>query len=54
MGLDLFEQSARIPHVRSSGRGAVWLARLHGVQEAPGSNPGAPTVNLLLVRLPEP
>ena len=26
-----------------SGRGAVRLARLHGVQEALGSNPSAPT-----------
>ena len=26
-----------------SGRGAVRLARLHGVQEVPGSIPGAPT-----------
>ena len=25
------------------GRGAVRLARLHGVQEVPGSIPGAPT-----------
>ena len=28
---------------KSSGRGAVRLACLHGVQEVPGSNPGAPT-----------
>ena len=27
----------------SSGRGAAWLARLLGVQEVPGSNPGGPT-----------
>ena len=26
-----------------TGRGAARLARLHGVQEVPGSNPGAPT-----------
>ena len=26
-----------------SGRSAAWLARLHGVQEAGGSNPLAPT-----------
>ena len=26
-----------------SGRGAAWLARLLGVQEVPGSNPGGPT-----------
>ncbi len=29
--------------IRSSGRGAAWLARLLGVQEVPGSNPGGPT-----------
>src|SRR5205807_3441748 len=28
---------------RRSGRGAVWLARLNGVQEVAGSNPVAPT-----------
>src|SRR5262245_46789380 len=28
-----------------SGRGAVWLARLNGVQEVAGSNPVAPTVS---------
>src|SRR6516162_3776512 len=28
---------------QSSGRGAVWLARLNGVQEVAGSNPVAPT-----------
>ena len=27
----------------TSGRGAAWLARLLGVQEVPGSNPGGPT-----------
>ncbi len=27
----------------ASGRGAAWLARLLGVQEVPGSNPGGPT-----------
>jgi hypothetical protein len=30
-----------LPHW--TGRGAVRLARLHGVQEVPGSIPGAPT-----------
>ena len=30
-----------------SGRGAVRLARLHGVQEVGGSNPLAPTENRL-------
>src|SRR5579885_2881811 len=29
-----------------SGRGAAWLARLLGVQEVPGSNPGGPTKEL--------
>src|SRR5579871_1703308 len=28
---------------KPSGRGAVWLARLNGVQEVAGSNPVAPT-----------
>ena len=31
----------------TSGRSAVRLARLHGVQEVPGSTPGAPTGDLL-------
>ncbi len=29
---------------RVSGCGAAWLARLLGVQEVPGSNPGSPTI----------
>jgi hypothetical protein len=29
--------------VTGPGRGAVWLARLNGVQEVAGSNPVAPT-----------
>ncbi len=29
--------------MKRSGRGAAWLARLLGVQEVPGSNPGGPT-----------
>jgi hypothetical protein len=29
--------------MESSGCGAAWLARLLGVQEVPGSNPGSPT-----------
>ena len=33
-----------------SGHGAVWLARLHGVQEVYGSNPYAPTNNSQLSR----
>src|SRR5579859_588482 len=33
----------------SSGRGAAWLARLLGVQEVPGSNPGGPTNTPMLV-----
>src|SRR5579872_217527 len=32
-----------IDYKRASGRGAAWLARLLGVQEVPGSNPGGPT-----------
>ena len=31
-----------------SGRGAARLARLHGVQEVGGSNPLAPTEDLLV------
>jgi hypothetical protein len=31
----------KVVHV--SGCGAAWLARLLGVQEVPGSNPGSPT-----------
>ena len=31
----------------SSGCGAAWLARLLGVQEVPGSNPGSPTKYLI-------
>jgi hypothetical protein len=31
--------------MKNSGRGAAWLARLLGVQEVPGSNPGGPTKN---------
>ena len=34
-----------------SGRGAVRLARLHGVQEVGGSNPLAPTVTRKIVLL---
>src|SRR5882757_2986228 len=29
--------------LKTSGCGAAWLARLLGVQEVPGSNPGRPT-----------
>src|SRR5205807_7907554 len=35
---------------RCSGRGAVWLARLNGVQEVAGSNPVAPTLQSLVGR----
>jgi hypothetical protein len=35
----------------TSGRGAAWLARLLGVQEVPGSNPGGPTINSATYRL---
>jgi hypothetical protein len=37
-------RGARLIH---SGCGAAWLARLLGVQEVPGSNPGSPTKYLL-------
>jgi quercetin dioxygenase-like cupin family protein len=33
----------RMVDLGSSGCGAAWLARLLGVQEVPGSNPGSPT-----------
>jgi hypothetical protein len=41
-------KSARAPvrktsTIEASGCGAAWLARLLGVQEVPGSNPGSPT-----------
>jgi hypothetical protein len=35
-----------------SGRGAAWLARLLGVQEVPGSNPGGPTSFLIRNNIP--
>ena len=44
--LGLPEKSERAiicPQFTLSGRSAVRLARLHGVQEVPGSTPGAPT-----------
>ncbi len=31
-------------HHRCPGRGAVWLARLHGVQKVAGSSPVAPSI----------
>ena len=37
-----------------SGRGAAWLARLLGVQEVPGSNPGGPTKFLKHLQAPNP
>ena len=40
-----------------SGCGAAWLARLLGVQEVPGSNPGSPTkflIDLQTRGLPDP
>ena len=38
---------ARAPGFRRSpGRGSAWLERLHGVQEVPSSNLGAPTIVL--------
>jgi hypothetical protein len=33
--------------IKYSGCGAAWLARLLGVQEVPGSNPGSPTKPLI-------
>ncbi len=36
---------------QKSGRGAAWLARLLGVQEVPGSNPGGPTKFLKELRV---
>jgi hypothetical protein len=33
-----------------SGCGAAWLARLLGVQEVPGSNPGSPTIRFKHLR----
>ena len=38
------KRNAAIIRFAQSGRGAVRLARLHGVQEVGGSNPLAPTV----------
>jgi hypothetical protein len=37
------ERAIICPQFIQSGRSAVRLARLHGVQEVPGSTPGAPT-----------
>ena len=37
-----------------SGRGAAWLARLLGVQEVPGSNPGGPTSLIKELHRPNP
>ena len=34
--------------MKRSGCGAAWLARLLGVQEVPGSNPGSPTIRFNL------
>ena len=42
---------AKIVYV--SGCGAAWLARLLGVQEVPGSNPGSPTIFLIELQPPE-
>jgi hypothetical protein len=40
---ELSERAIICPLFILSGRSAVRLARLHGVQEVPGSTPGAPT-----------
>jgi hypothetical protein len=42
-GLPELPERAIICPQFTSGRSAVRLARLHGVQEVPGSTPGAPT-----------
>ena len=39
--------------IKVSGRGAAWLARLLGVQEVPGSNPGGPTKFLKDLQTPD-
>ena len=44
---ELSERAIICPHFIKSGRSAVRLARLHGVQEVPGSTPGAPTADRL-------
>ena len=36
-------EGATCARMEPSGCGAAWLARLLGVQEVPGSNPGSPT-----------
>ena len=41
---DPYEYAIICPQFIQSGRSAVRLARLHGVQEVGGSNPLAPTV----------
>ncbi len=44
LGCPLRNNSRSGMMLNSAGRGAAWLARLHGVQEAHGSNPCAPTM----------
>jgi hypothetical protein len=44
--------AAACGRIRRSGRGAAWLARLLGVQEVPGSNPGGPTKLTLQKKFP--
>ena len=39
--------TAILEKLTASGCGAAWLARLLGVQEVPGSNPGSPTIKPL-------
>ena len=41
--MGLVRMGGDIYNSNTSGRGAVWLARLNGVQEVAGSNPVAPT-----------
>jgi hypothetical protein len=43
LGANNERRRRRVLDWRGSGRGAAWLARLLGVQEVPGSNPGGPT-----------
>ena len=44
---ELYEYAIICPQIILSGRSAVRLARLHGVQEVGGSNPLAPTISPL-------
>jgi hypothetical protein len=39
----MLKDNRKTSTIENSGCGAAWLARLLGVQEVPGSNPGSPT-----------